>query len=125
MKRLKMTAFSIRFPWIIIGLALAVSIAAYVNSGLLFWYLRREKVFEPQPGWAPYIAKVLLASAVMGGLLFTFGGDAELWVDAGLIERITRLFVLVVAGIASFFIVVLITRIPVKEMLTDKRLRDV
>jgi putative peptidoglycan lipid II flippase len=112
-------------PMAHVGLALAISIAAYVNSGLLFWYLRREKVFQPLPGWTPYIAKVLLACAVMGGLLFTFGGDAEIWVEAGLIERITRLFILVVAGIASFFTVVLITRIPVKEMLTDKRLRDV
>jgi len=112
-------------PMAHVGLALAVSIAAYVNSGLLYWYLRREKVFEPLPGWASYLAKVLLACVVMGGILFTFGGDAELWVDAGLLERITRLAILVVAGIVSYFIVVLTTRIPVTEMLTDKRLRDV
>ena len=112
-------------PMAHVGLALAVSIAAYVNSGLLYWYLRREKVFEPLPGWVSYTAKVLLASTVMGGILFIGGGETAVWTEAGLLERITRLAILVLAGIVSYFIVVLITRIPVQEMLTDRRLRDV
>lgn len=33
------------------GLALAISVGACINAGLLFWQLRRQKLFVAQPGW--------------------------------------------------------------------------
>ena len=112
-------------PMAHVGLALAVSIAAYVNCGLLFWYLRRDCVFIPQPGWTSYLAKVLLACAVMGAVLMAGAGDTALWTESSLVYRVTRLTALIMAGIASYFIIVLIMRIPVKAMLTDRRLKNV
>jgi putative peptidoglycan lipid II flippase len=112
-------------PMAHVGLALAVSIAAYVNCGLLFWYLRRDRVFIPQPGWTSYLAKVLLACAVMGAVLMAGAGDTALWTESSLVYRVTRLTALIMAGIASYFIIVLIMRIPVKAMLTDRRLKNV
>ena len=103
-----------------VGLALAVSIAAYVNCGLLYWHLRRDGVFKPQPGWAWYLGRILLACLTMGVILSVGGGEAGQWIDAGLLERVPRLTILVVVGMASYFLVVWLTRIPVMDMLRDR-----
>ncbi len=34
-----------------VGLALAISLAAFVNAGVLFFMLRRLNVYRPAPGW--------------------------------------------------------------------------
>ncbi len=34
------------------GLALSISLAACLNAGLLYWQLRRKRIYLPQPGWA-------------------------------------------------------------------------
>lgn len=112
-------------PMAHVGLALAVSIAAYVNCGLLFWYLRREKVYTPQPGWTSYLARILLACMVMGGILFLGAGETSLWTESGLAYRVGRITALIAAGMASYFIVIIALRIPVKTMLTDRRLKNV
>src|SRR5688572_9842357 len=40
------------------GLALAISLGACLNAGLLFWLLRRRAVYLPQPGWAGFALKL-------------------------------------------------------------------
>ena len=51
------------------GLALAISVGACINAGLLFWQLRRQKLFVAQPGWTKYLFKLVLAVAVMSAVL--------------------------------------------------------
>src|SRR5690606_7464192 len=53
------------YPLRHVGLAGAVSLAAWVNAALLYVRLRREGVYRPVPGWSPFLARVVLATAVM------------------------------------------------------------
>ena len=39
------------YPMAHVGLAVATSVAAFVNASLLFWGLHKEKVFQPRSGW--------------------------------------------------------------------------
>ncbi len=48
------------------GLALATSIAACANAGLLYWGLRRKNIYAPQPGWPGFIMKIAVSAALMG-----------------------------------------------------------
>jgi len=70
------------FPLAHTGLALATSIAALVNAGLLFRLLRRQQVYHPLPGWGLFLARIALASAAMAAVLLWGVGGLEGWLAA-------------------------------------------
>lgn len=85
------------------GLALAIGLAACLNAALLFWQLRRQRLFLPQPGWGVFLFKLLVAVAVMGAVLVLGGAWLPAWDSGGMPERLVRLMLLVVAGAGSYF----------------------
>jgi putative peptidoglycan lipid II flippase len=85
------------------GLALSIGLAACLNALLLYRGLRRQEVYQPQPGWAAFSLKLLAALAVMGGgLWFGAGSDAD-WLRYGLSERLVRLGALTGFGALAYF----------------------
>jgi putative peptidoglycan lipid II flippase len=57
-------------PWLgHAGLALSIGLGSIVNAAWLFFGLRAKGLYAPQPGWGAFIAKVALATAVLGGAL--------------------------------------------------------
>jgi len=87
------------------GLALSISLAACLNAGLLYWQLRSRRMYQPQPGWARFLAKLVLAVAAMVAVLLTAMHFMPAWEQGGMLLRLLRLGVLVVAGAATYFIV--------------------
>jgi putative peptidoglycan lipid II flippase len=87
------------------GLALSISLAAWINAGLLYWKLRQNHIYEPQPGWPTFLLKVLVALAAMAGVLAWTMGDSRMWLDATALERVFRLGWVVAAGAAAYFTV--------------------
>ncbi len=87
------------------GLALATSLAAWLNAGLLWRGLRKAGVMEPQPGWTKLIVQVALATLAMGVMLWLFKGATAEWVVWSLRERVMQLAVLIVGGIVMYFLV--------------------
>ena len=85
------------------GLALSIGLAACLNAGLLLHLLKKQGIYQPQPGWTGYFLRVLLAVALMAAMLFYTMGDAEWWLAAGFIDRIIRMALLVAGGIALYF----------------------
>jgi putative peptidoglycan lipid II flippase len=72
-------------PWLgHAGLALSVSLGAVINAVWLFIGLRRGGWYRPAAGWRRFIAAVVVATALMGGLLV--GAEARIdWI--GLADR--------------------------------------
>jgi putative peptidoglycan lipid II flippase len=87
-----------------VGLALAISLAAFVNAGLLYVRLRRDKVYTPQPGWAAFIIRLALASAAMAAVLAWGAGDAQSWLAAPAWTRVGRLTFWVIVGMLIYLI---------------------
>ncbi len=52
------------------GLALATSLAAFINAGLLFRMLLKQGIFVPQPGWVAFGSKVFIANLAVGFIYF-------------------------------------------------------
>ncbi len=75
------------FPLQHAGLALATSLSAFVNAGLLFRGLRRGKVYQPGGEWNALWWKVLCACVVMAGVLLWGMPVLEAWLSAGILER--------------------------------------
>jgi putative peptidoglycan lipid II flippase len=86
------------------GLALATSIAAYVNAGLLFRVLYRQRIYRPGAGWRKYLLQIGLASAVMGGVLWWGAPVLPEWVAWPAHYRALVLLACVCAGSAAYFL---------------------
>lgn len=97
--------FSVMLVWPLAhaGLALATTLAAAVNASLLYRTLRRMQVYTPLPGWGRMVFSVLLASLVMGGLLYLAQGNASQWLALAMPQRLLWLLGLVALGAGAFF----------------------
>jgi putative peptidoglycan lipid II flippase len=85
------------------GLALAISLGACLNAGLLYHQLRRHDIFRPQPGWMVFLGKVAVALAVMSAVLWWTVGEDAAWLTGTVWWRIGRLSMLVALGVATYF----------------------
>lgn len=88
-------------------LALAIAVAGWVNALQLAWYLRRARVYQPQPGWGRFLrqlalASVLMAAAVIALRLLWWDWSAWAWWERG-----WRLALLVGTGGAVYAAVLL------------------
>ncbi|MFC1748690.1 murein biosynthesis integral membrane protein MurJ [Pseudomonadota bacterium] len=92
------------FPLAHAGLALATSISAFINAGLLYRILRREGVYTPEAGWLKLLLQVMLANVAMGMLLWWGAGDLKTWFAWGGWERAWHLMMWVAAGGAVYFL---------------------
>ncbi|MBW7901467.1 MAG: murein biosynthesis integral membrane protein MurJ [Rhodocyclaceae bacterium] len=98
-------AMNLAFVWHLkhAGLALAIGLAACLNAALLYRGLRRDGAYTPQPGWPAFYAKLALALAVMGGLLWVGVGAEANWLRFSAAERVLRVGALVVFGAGAYF----------------------
>ncbi len=85
------------------GLALATSLGACLNAGLLFRLLRRRDIYQPQPGWGAFALKLAVAVGVMASAVWWAAGHASVWLAASASFRVTRLTGVVVLGAAVYF----------------------
>jgi putative peptidoglycan lipid II flippase len=92
------------FPLAHAGLALATTLSATLNAGLLFSGLLRERVYRPVAGWPRLLAQGLAASLVLGLLLYFASGETADWVVRDSWSRIWWLCGLILAGAAAYFI---------------------
>ncbi|HDZ09269.1 murein biosynthesis integral membrane protein MurJ [Pseudohongiella sp.] len=91
------------------GLALATSLSAYLNAGLLFMGLRREGVFDFQPGWTVFLVRLLCANAVMCVFLVLVAGDWRLWLQWDIWQRVWQMAVLCFGGMALYMLALLVS----------------
>jgi len=84
------------------GLALATSLAAFINAGLLYRGLRRDAIHRPRPGWIGFLTKIAVATLIMAAFLILLRGEPSLWVDADLTQRAVRLSLMVTGGVAVY-----------------------
>lgn len=89
------------------GLALATSISAFMNAGLLFAGLYRLGVYRPLAGWGVLGLRLLLANAAMVVVILWLGSAADSWLEWSVWQRTWQLGILCVAGGLVYFIVLL------------------
>ena len=89
------------------GLALATSLAAFVNAGLLLGGLMRHRGYQPASGWMSLLVRGLVAALVLGVLLGWALVVMDDWLAATAGERLGRLFCWMLAGGAGYFLALL------------------
>ncbi|WP_459206750.1 murein biosynthesis integral membrane protein MurJ [Pseudomonas sp. MLB6B] len=85
------------------GLALAISIGACLNAGLLYWRLRSLDLFQPQPGWLGFLSRLLVAVLLMSAVLLAGMHYMPAWAQGDMLARFLRLGALIAAGVVTYF----------------------
>jgi putative peptidoglycan lipid II flippase len=91
-----------------VGLALAISIAAYFNAGLLYLRLRQIDAYAPGRGWWWLLLRVALAGGAMALLLYYNRGELAQWLALDIYERVFRLTFWIIAGFLVYVLVMLV-----------------
>ncbi len=91
-------------PGLHMGLALASACASYLNLSLLWRALRREGIYQAQPGWLRHMIRLTCACLAMVAVLWA---GMTLWPDWASLAagaRVLRLSGLIAAGSAAFVV---------------------
>jgi putative peptidoglycan lipid II flippase len=87
------------------GLALSIGLGACLNSAILFYFLRKHGIYQPEPGWYKFFLKVAVAMLALGITLWFGMGSEQLWMETSGWTRIINLTWLVLSGVAVYFAV--------------------
>lgn len=105
------------WPLAHVGLALATSISAFINAGLLFYYLRQQQVYQPMSGWQRLIWQGMLANGVMIAVLLWLAPAAEAWLVMDWSIRLAWLLGLVLGSIGLYFACLTLVGFRLKKLL--------
>ena len=86
------------------GLALATSISAFINAGLLFWGLKKSGIYTVESGWLKLFIQAGIAVGFMASVLFFAAGDLSSWILASASQRILRLSWIIPLGAGIYFL---------------------
>ena len=85
------------------GLALATSLASYLNFILLYIKLRYSSYYKPSSGWPKIVSQCLVANSVMLVCLLSMRGELSQWSIWHWYQRGYQLLLLIVIAIACYF----------------------
>lgn len=108
-------------PYAHVGLALAVSISAWVNALLLLSVLVYRKSYRPQSGWLWYLFRIAVSVVVMGFCLKWLTASPDVWFEMGLWQRVFNLSYIVVAAVVSYFASLLVLGVRPKQLLLSPK----
>ncbi len=85
------------------GLALATSLGAIINAGLLLARLLREKAYKPEKGWLLFMVRMTLASVLMAVILCSFVENSW-WNQWGFVDRAINLSKWIMIGLFVYLL---------------------
>jgi len=103
------------------GLALATSLAAWVNAGLLFYLLKKKQVYRPNSGWRPLFLQLGCAASVLGGILLLGMPSLQVWLEWSAWSRVSGLLVWVMAGAGSYFVALHLFGLRIRDLLQQRQ----
>lgn len=103
------------FPLAHAGLALATSLGAFFNAGLLLKKLRQENIYQPASGWCLFFSRVLLASVAMSVALY-YLVDASWWNQWSSWERVINLLKWIVIGTVIYTATLALTGLRLRHL---------
>ena len=89
------------------GLALATTLSAFLNAGLLLRGLVTRGVFRPRPGWGGFILRIAIGNLILGVGLWALRGESAAWAEAEAASRAFRLCAVIGTGMMLYAMVML------------------
>jgi putative peptidoglycan lipid II flippase len=103
------------FPLAHAGLALATSLSAWLNAGMLWRGLIKEGAWSWQSGWPVFLLRIAVANAALAGVIFWFQPPLEQWLGADGFQRAMDMAILVTAGVVVYFLALAVMGVRVRH----------
>ena len=102
------------------GLALATSLAAFINAGLLFRYLQKEGIYRAEPGWGLFVIRLLVANVLLAAMIIGINADLSLWLEWGMADRVMQLLLLIGSSVVGYLVVLYLVGIRPQTLLAQR-----
>jgi putative peptidoglycan lipid II flippase len=99
-----------------VGLAAATSLSAWLNASLLAWHLHKDSHLPRMSSLLPTISRTVIASLIMGGLLWYLRELPALMMPDDIFGRIWVVSVLVVSGLVIYAASVLAVGVRIRDL---------
>ena len=103
------------------GIALSTSLAAIVNTGLLFYFLRQRGHYQPRDGWQIFAIRISIANVVLGIWLWIGSGDLNSWLTARALWRLEHLGFLLISSAILYIVTLWLTGIRPHHLLVPQQ----
>ena len=103
------------------GLALATTLSAFLNAGLLYLGLKKAGVYLPEKGWMKLFSQTLFAASVMGIVVYLLSGDLSFWITASAFERVIQLSWIIPVGVTTYFALLWVTGVRFSQLMRPKQ----
>ena len=91
------------------GLALATTASAYMNATLLYFTLKKRKIFQPLQGWSKLLLQIIFANICMASLLIYLSPALTTWHQWRLTERVPYLLGFVLCAMMVYALALFIS----------------
>lgn len=98
------------------GLALATSLSAFLNAGLLWLGLRKSGVFVWQTGWLKYLLQLILSTGVLLAVLLMLNPSLEQWIAGDWLQRALWMGSLVATGGMGYLLTLVLTGLRLRHI---------
>ena len=105
------------FPLAHAGLALATSLAAYVNAGLLYFILHKRGYHRLDKGWPGYLVKLLMGLFIMTAVFLLGVPALNHWQDWDVYRRVIQLAAWIIAGASAYFAILWLSGLRFREIM--------
>lgn len=103
------------------GIALATSLSAILNMGLLYYYLRKKAFYTPREGWKFFAFRLLFANVLLAVWLWFGAGELQDWLTHHALWRGLHLMYLLVSAIVVYFAGLWLAGIRPRDVLIPQR----
>lgn len=103
------------------GLALASSMAAWLQVLILANALKRDRFGLMQGRFWRLLAASVIAAAVMGGVIHLLAGELSLWWPLGFLERVPRLLGIIALGAVVYVLISLALGVSIRDVWSRER----
>lgn len=97
------------FPLKHAGLALASSLSAWLNAGLLLWGLQTRKVFQRQSGWLKFGLQLIFSNSILSLFLYWSASATLVWISWSWQQRFLHIFMLGISAIIIYLVMLWIS----------------
>lgn len=108
---------SLIWPLAHAGIALSTSLAALVNAGCLFYYLRHRGLYCPRDGWRVFAMRLIGANLALIVFLWVGAGSMNTWLTSGAVWRLTHLIGLLGSSVVLYFAMLWLCGIRLHDLL--------
>ncbi|AKC60609.1 murein biosynthesis integral membrane protein MurJ [Blochmannia endosymbiont of Camponotus (Colobopsis) obliquus] len=100
-----------------VGLSLAIGLGACCHAGLLYWQLRKRRLFYPRPGWLKFFFQIFLALGMMLLVLVILCLIFIDWMYGSTLYKFVRLIGVILISIITYFVTLWLVGVRLKDFI--------